>query len=157
MAKGRADGERELMARHRSDPRRQLLATIPGVGPIAALSFALGWRTREASAQGRRFAAGIGITPPESSTGGRHRPGKISRPGDRQGDGQGDENLRRLLVLGASAVIPQAKPGRATTWLSPCLARKPKKLAAVALANKLARPIWAMLISGELYRRPVAA
>jgi transposase len=98
---------------------------------------------------GRHFAAWIGITPRESSTGGRHRPGKISR--------QGDESLRRLLVLGATAVIQQAKPDRATPWLLQLLARKPKKLAAIALANKMARTIWAMLVSGEFYRRPVAA
>ena len=77
---------------------------------------------------GRHFAAWIGITPRENSTAGKHRLGKISR--------EGDESLRRLLVLGATAVIQQAKPGRSSAWLLGLLARKPKKLAAVALANK---------------------
>jgi transposase len=98
---------------------------------------------------GRHFAAWIGITPRENSTAGKHRPGKISR--------EGDEDLRRLLVLGATAVIQQAKTGRASAWLLGLLARQPKKLAAVALANKMARIIWAMMVSGETYRRPKAA
>jgi transposase len=98
---------------------------------------------------GRHFAAWIGITPRESSTGGRARPGKISRAGD--------ETLRRLLVLGATAVIGQAKPGRTAPWLLALLARKPKKLAALALANKMARTVWAMMVSGEVYRRPTPA
>ena len=98
---------------------------------------------------GRHFAAWIGITPRENSTAGKHRPGKISR--------EGDEDLRRLLVLGATAVIQRAKRGRASPWLLGLLARQPKKLAAVALANKMARVIWAMMISGEVYRRPQEA
>src|SRR5580704_14066086 len=69
----------------------------------------------------------------------------------------GDESLRRLLVLGATAVIQQAKTGRASPWLLGLLARKPKKLAAVALANKMARIVWAMMVSGETYRRPTVA
>jgi|SRR5271155_2280158 len=107
----------------------------------------------------RHFAAWIGITPREDSTAGKSRPGKISR--------QGDEDLPRLLVFGATAVIQQAKPrgnpagqrptGRASSWLLGLLARKPKKLAAVALANKTARIIWAMMVSGETYRRPQEA
>jgi transposase len=143
------DLEKALMAGHRSNPRSRLLATIPGIGPIGALSFALKVPQPRGFRSGRHFAAWIGITPRENSTGGRHRPGKISR--------QGDDSLRRLLVLGATAVIRQAKPGRATPWLLQLLARKPKKLAAIALANKMARTIWAMLVSGELYCRPSAA
>src|SRR5216684_2450921 len=98
---------------------------------------------------GRHFAAALGITPREHSTAGRHRPGRISR--------QGDESLRRLLVLGAMAQIRFAKPGRTSPWLLNLLARKPKKLAAIALANKMARTVWAMMVSGETYRQPKAA
>ena len=97
---------------------------------------------------GRHFAAWVGITPREDSTAGRQRLGRISR--------QGDEDLRRLLVLGATAVIQQAKPGRASPWLMGLLARKAKKVAALALANKMARIIWAMMVSGETYRRTTA-
>src|SRR5260370_1718704 len=106
---------------HWADRRRQLRAQEPA--PAQA-----GVPDPKAFRSGRHFAAWIGITPRENSTAGKHRPGKISR--------EGDESLRRLLVLGATAVIQQAKPGRASAWLLGLLARKPKKLAAVALANK---------------------
>jgi transposase len=141
--------EAKLMARHKTDPRSQLLATIPGVGPVGAVSFSLKVPDATVFRSGRHFAAWLGITPREHSTAGRQRLGKISR--------EGDQSLRRLLVLGATAVIQQAKPGRASPWLVQLLARKPKKLAAVALANKMARIIRVMLVSGEIYRRPKAA
>jgi hypothetical protein len=86
---------------------------------------------------------GIGI---EACGASHHRPGKISR--------EGDQSLRRLLALGATAVIQKAQRGHATPWLLGLLARKPKKLAAVALANKMARIIRAMMVSRETYRRP---
>jgi transposase len=153
--------EAKLMAYHKGDPRAQLLASIPGVGPITAVSIVLKVPDAAVFRSGRHFAAWLGITPREHSTAGRPRLGKISR--------QGDEGLRRLLVNGATAVIQQAerrakaKPASARTagcpspWLLELLARKPKKLAAVALANKMARIIRAMLVSGELYRQPKAA
>ncbi len=128
--------EARLMAWHRQDQASQCLTTIPGVGPIGGVSVTLKVPDPKAFRSGRHFAAWIGITPRENSTGGKHRPGRISR--------QGDETLRRLLVLGATAVIKQAKPGRTAPWLLGLLARQPKKLAAVALANKMARIIWAM-------------
>ncbi len=141
--------EVRLMAWHRQDQTSQCLATIPGVGPIGGVSFALKVPDAKAFRSGRHFAAWVGITPRENSTAGKHRPGKISR--------EGDEDLRRLLVLGATAVIQQAKRGRASPWLLGLLARKPKKLAAVALANKMARIVWAMMVSGETYRHPKEA
>jgi transposase len=99
-------------------------------------------------ASGRHLAAWIGLTPKEHSTGGRQRLGGISR--------EGNERLRQLLVVGAMAVIRHAKPGSksASPWLLNLLERRPKKLAAVALANKMARIVWAMLTSGEAYRAP---
>jgi transposase len=141
--------EARLMAWHRQDQTSQCLATIPGVGPIGGVSFALKVPDPEGFRSARHFAAWIGITPRENSTAGKQRLGKISR--------EGDESLRRLLVLGATAVIQQAKRGCASAWLLGLLARKPKKLAAVALANKMARIIWAMMVSGETYRRPQEA
>lgn len=100
---------------------------------------------------GRHFAAWLGLTPREHSTGGKQRMGGISRAGD--------ERLRQLLVLGATAVIQHAKPGsrNASAWLLSLLQRRPRKLVAVALANKMARIVWAMMMSGEEYRRPKAA
>ena len=151
--------EAKLVARHKADPRSRLLATIPGVGPVGAVSFTLKVPDATVFRSGRHFAAWLGITPREHSTAGRQRLGRISR--------QGDEGLRRLLVLGATAVIQQvvrraeaADPRRgvgASPWLLQLLARKPKKLATIALANKMARIVWAMLVSGEIYRRPQAA
>jgi transposase len=141
--------EARLMAWHRQDQTSQCLATIPGIGPIGGVSFALKVPEPKVFRSGRHFAAWIGITPREDSTAGKHRPGRISRAGD--------EDLRRLLVLGATAVIQQAKPGRASPWLWELLAKKSKKIAAVALANKMARIVWAMMVSGETYRRPTAA
>jgi transposase len=141
--------EARLMAWHRHDQTSQCLATIPGIGPIGGVSFALKVADAKAFRSGRHFAAWIGITPREDSTAGKHRPGRISRAGD--------EDLRRLLVLGATAVIQQAKRGRASPWLLGLLARKAKKVAALALANKMARIIWAMMVSGETYRRPTVA
>jgi transposase len=140
--------EARVMAWHRQDQTSQCLATIPGVGPISGVSFALKVPDPKAFRSARHFASWLGITPREASTGGRQRLGKISR--------QGDEDLRRLLVIGATAVIRAAKPGRVSPWLMALLARKSKKVAAVALANKMARIVWAM-ISGETYRRPKAA
>lgn len=141
----------ELAALHKANPVSQLLAEIPGVGPLCAITMAL---TVEAQnfASGRHFAAWLGLTPKEHSTGGKQRLGKISKAGD--------ERLRQLLVVGAMAVIRFAKPGSksASAWLLKLLERKPRKLCAVALANKMARIIWAMMARGEAYRRqPVAA
>ena len=138
--------EGQLMAVHKANPVSQCLATIPGVGPIGAVSFALRVPDPKAFRSGRHFAAWLGLTPRENSTGGRHRPGRISRAGD--------GSLRKLLVLGATAVIRFATAGRTSPWLLNLLARRPKKLAAVALANKMARIIRAMMVSGETYRQP---
>jgi transposase len=141
--------EVKLLAWHKQDPVSQCLATQPGIGPIGAVSFALKVTDPKAFRSARHFAAWLGLTPKENATGGRSRPGRISR--------QGDETLRRLLVLGATTVIQFAKPGHAAPWLIQLLARRPRKLAAVALANKMARILWAMMVSGELYRRPQPA
>ena len=95
----------------------------------------------------------MGVRPSQAakdhSTAGRQRFGVITRAGD--------ETLRRLLVNGATAVIKYAKPGRASRWLLNLLARKPKKLVAVALANKMARIAWVLMTRGEVYRASLSA
>ena len=137
--------ERRMKQQHKANPVSQLLAEVPGIGPIGALSLALTIDPGQFQS-GRHFAAWLGLTPKEHSTGGRQRLGGISRAGN--------ERLRQLLVLGAMAVIRYAKPGSKTAspWLLALLERKPRKLAAVALANKMARIVWAMMATGEAYR-----
>ena len=139
-----------LLAMHKANDVSRRLAQVPGIGPITAVSLAL---TVEAAQfeSGRHLAAWLGLTPREHSSGGKQRLGGISRAGN--------ERLRQLLVVGATAVIRHAsRPGarRAFLWLTQLLARKPRKLAAVALANKTARIVWAMMTRGEAYRaRPL--
>jgi transposase len=140
-----------LHAAHKANPISQRLATIPGVGPITALTLAIEVDPAQFES-GRHLAAWAGLTPKEHSTGGKQRMGGISRAGN--------ERLRRLLVAGATSVIQAAgKPGsrQMTEWLRALLARKPRKLVAVALANKMARVAWALLTTGETYRRDVTA
>jgi transposase len=139
--------EVNLTAAHKANPVSQRLATIPGVGPITALMLAIEIDPA-AFESGRHLAAWAGLTPKEKSTGGKPRMGGISRAGN--------ERLRVLLVAGATSVINAAmKPGSKlmTEWLRALLQRKPRKLAAVALANKMARVAWALMARGEVYRR----
>ena len=142
--------ETRLRAAHRANPVSKRLATMPGIGPVTALTLAIEINPA-AFASGRHFAAWLGLTPREHSTGGKPRMGGISRAGN--------ERLRHLFVLGATSEIRVAdRPaGRcASAWLLALLRRKPRKVAAVALANKMARAVWAMMTRGEDYRRPVA-
>jgi transposase len=144
-AKLAALGE-QLGELHKQSPVSRLLAEIPGVGPLIAISMTLSVNPGEFTS-GRHFAAWLGLTPKERTTGGKQRFGGISKAGN--------QRLRQLLVSGAMAVIRFAKPGSrsASAWLLALLERKPRKLAAVALANKMARIIWAMMARGEAYRR----
>jgi transposase len=145
-----AEANAKLMAQHKASADSRRLSTIPGIGPMGGLSFALCVDATQFQSA-RHFAAWLGLVPREHSTAGKQRMGGISRAGN--------ERLRQLLVLGATAVIQHTKPGRPGTspWLLALLEHKPRKLAAVALANKMARIIWAMLTSGEAYRQPKAA
>jgi transposase len=141
--------DRQLLDQHKINPVSRRLATIPGVGPITAITLALTVDSGNFES-GRHLAAWLGLTPQEHSTAGKHRLGQISKAGN--------ERLRQLLVVGAMAVIRVAKPGRpsASGWLLQLLERKPRKLAAVALANKMARIVWAIMAHGEAYRRQPA-
>jgi transposase len=141
--------EKRLMAWHRHNELSRRLATIDGIGPITASALAMKVPEPTMHRSSRHFAAWIGLTPKDHSTAGRQRNGGITRAGD--------QALRSLLVNGAMAVIRQAKPGKTSPWLLSLLNRKPKKLAAVALANKMARIAWVVMTRGEIYRRPGAA
>jgi transposase len=145
------DIDAKLNAAHKASDVSQRLITIPGVGPVTALTLAVEIDPAMFES-GRHLAAWAGLTPKERSTGGKQRMGGISRAGN--------ERLRVLLVSGATAVINAAmRPGsrQMTDWLRALLLRKPRKAVAVALANKMARTAWAMMKSGETYRRPSAA
>ena len=134
-----------LVEQHKANPLSVALAKIPGVGPITALTLVTEIEPAHFRS-GRHVAAWMGLTPKERSTGGRQKLGGISRAGN--------ERLRSLLVVGATAVIRHAKPGgkTASAWLLKLLERRPRKVAAVALANKMARIAWAMMSTGEAYR-----
>jgi transposase len=141
--------EAKLKAWHRTNERSQRLAAIPGIGPIGATALAMKVPDPTVFRSARHFAAWLGLTPKDHSTAGRQRLGVITRAGD--------ETLRRLLVSGAMAVIQRAHPRRSSPWLLALLARKPKKLAAVALANKMARIAWALMVRNQTYGSAAAA
>jgi transposase len=137
--------EARLRAWHRTNADSRRLAEIPGIGPIGATALVMKTPDPHAFSSGRHFAAWLGLTPKDHSTAGKTRLGKITRAGD--------ERLRSVLVAGATAVIQQAKHGRGhpSPWLMALLKRKPPKLAAVALANKIARIAWKLMATGESY------
>jgi transposase len=141
------DVEAKLMAWHRADECRRRLAKIPGVGPIGAVLLTMKTPEPALFRSGRQFAAWIGLTPKDHSTAGKLRLGVITRAGD--------ETLRSTLVVGATSHLQQFRNGRsrnASPWLTELLKRKSPKLAAVALANKIARIAWKMMVSGDAYR-----
>ncbi|HAU75454.1 MAG TPA: IS110 family transposase [Agrobacterium sp.] len=133
--------EKHMVRETRQDSTLSRLTSIPGVGPITASSIAAFVPDPQAFKSGRHFAAWIGLTPKSNSTGGKTRLGRISK--------MGNPVLRSLLVVGASAVIQHARRGaKVSAWLSELLRRRPYKVAAIALANKMARIVWALLVRG---------
>jgi transposase len=139
--------ERRIRAQHRASETSRRLEAIPGIGVIGATAIVATVTDPTVFKSGREFAAWIGLVPRQNSTGGKERLGGISKRGDRY--------LRRLLIVGAMAVIRSARcrPDK-HPWLIQLLARRPAKVVAVALANKTARIAWAMLARGEDYRTP---
>lgn len=146
-----AELDREIARRAREDEVARRLMTIPGIGPITATAIAALAPPAESFRRGRDFAAWLGLTPRQMSTGGKQKLGAISKMGER--------TLRRLLIIGSSAVVMQASRRGAAkgSWLEGMLARKPRMLVTVAHANKMARIVWALLARNEDYRAPVAA
>ena len=142
---------RELRARACQDEEAARLMTIPGIGPITAMAIQAFAPPMESFRRGRDFAAWLGLVPRQHTTGGKPRLGRISKMGQR--------DLRRLLITGAMAVVSWAARRGATNdpWLARMLARKPRMLVAVALANRMARIIWALTTKKESYRAPAAA
>jgi len=142
--------ELRLTKWHRQNRISQLLATVPGVGIMGATAIAATVADPCLFRSGREFAAWLGMTPRQNSTGGKERLGRTSK--------RGDKYIRGLLIAGAVAVLRHARNRtmKNATWLGSLLARKPAKLAAVALANKTARIVWAVLARGEGYRAKMA-
>ena len=140
--------DKEIARRAREDEVARRLMTIPGVGPITATAIAALAPPPGTFAKGRDFAAWVGLTPRQHSTGGKQKLGAISKMGER--------TLRRLLIIGSSAVVLQASKRGAPkgSWLEQMLARKPRMLVTVALANKTARIVWALLAKNEDYKAP---
>ncbi len=145
------DLDAEIARRAKADPVARRLMTIPGIGPIAATAITALVPAPEGFRAGRDFAAWLGLTPLQRSTGGKQKLGAISRMGER--------TIRRLLILGASAVVRWAgqRGAPAGSWLARMLPRKPRMLVTVALANKTARIVWALLVKGGTYRAPAVA
>ncbi len=144
--------ETEITHRAKNDEVARRLMTIPGVGPLIATALVALAPPPETFRRGRNFAAWLGLTLRQHSTGGKQRLGATTKMGER--------SLRRLLLLGANSVLIKrhvhaaARPG---TWLAGLIARKPPLLVRVALANKMARIVWALMVKGEDYRAPTVA
>ena len=142
--------DRMIIAWHRSSETSRRLDDCPGIGPALATALVATVADPKAFRSGRNFSAWIGIVPKQHSSGGKDRLGRISK--------QGDRYLRSLFVAGALAVIRYAKihGTKHRPWLAALLARRPTKVAAIALANKIARMAWAMMAKGERYKEPIA-
>lgn len=142
--------DKELIACHRDSELAKRLSSIPGVGVVTASGLAATVTDPGQFRSGRHFAAWLGLTPLQHSSGGKERLGRISK--------MGDKYLRKLLVVGMTALVrrAKAKPEAASPWLVALLARKPARVVTVALANKAARIVWALMVRGGTYRAAAA-
>jgi transposase len=140
------ENDRRVMALARATELGRRLMEVPGVGPLVASALVACVPDPATFRCGRNMAAWLGLVPRQNSSGGKERLGSITKAGNRY--------LRQMLFVGAMAVIRRAMQGTRHPWLSRLLERRAPKVAAVALANKTARIVWAMMMSGERYRQP---
>lgn len=138
----------EIARRAKEDKAARRLMSVPGIGPITAIALRALAPDPATFTKGRDFAAWVGLTPLQKSTGGKQRLGATSKMGER--------TLRRLLIIGASTVVMHAarKGAPKGSWLARMIACKPRMLVVVALANKMARIVWALMATGESYKAP---
>jgi transposase len=142
--------DQQIEARAKASPLARRLMSIPGIGSVAATALVALAPAASTFRRGRDFAAWVGLTPRQHSSGGKERLGRTTKMGER--------SLRRLLILGASSVASAARRrGAADAWLARMLASKPPMLVTVALANKMARIVWALMAHGGSYKAPAAA
>lgn len=144
-----AEVDARIVAWHKTNPISRRLATIPGIGPLTASAIAATVPDPDVFRGGREFAAWLGLVPRQKSTGGKPRLGRISRLGDKY--------IRQLLIVGAQTVLLRSKAARADAWIQGLLARRPRLVVAIALANKMARIVWALMAKGQSYRQAVPA
>lgn len=142
--------DRQIHAWHRSNELSRRLETIPGIGPITASAIVATVTDASLFKSGRQLAAWLGLVPRQNSSGGKERLGRISK--------QGDPYIRRLLVVGAHAVLRFSRKGKAapTLWAAELLSKKPYTVVAVALANKMARIVWALMTTGKRFEARLA-
>lgn len=140
-----AQVDAEIRAWHRSNPVSQRLAKIPGVGPLIASAIAATVADASLFRSGREFAAWLGLVPRQKSTGGKQRLGRITH--------QGDAYIRRLLIIGAQSALQRSKEIKENDWVQRLLSRCARLKVAVALANKTARVVWALMKTGDTYRQ----
>jgi transposase len=144
-----AEVDVRIAAWYKASPVSRRLATIPGIGPLIATAIAATVPDPDAFRGGREFAAWLGLVPRQTSTGGKQRLGRISRLGDKY--------IRQLLIVGAQTVLLRSKAARSNAWIQGLLARRPRLVVAVALANKMARVVWAVMAKGQSYRQAAPA
>ena len=144
-----AEVDRRIVSWHKSNETSRRLAGVPGIGIMTATAIAATVPDPSVFRGGREFAAWLGLVPRQNSSGGKARLGKISK--------QGNEHVRRLLIIGAQAALLCSKEVKATAWVQGMMARRPRMVVVVALANKMARIAWALMARRTQYGDAVAA
>jgi transposase len=141
--------ETQISAWHKTNEVCLRLSSVPGIGPLTATAIAATVPDPGVFKSGREFAAWLGLTPRQNSSGGKDRLGRITR--------KGNQHVRRLLIIGAHAALLNSRVLKTTDWVQGLMQRRPRQVVAVALANKMARIAWALMARGTSYRVAVAA
>jgi transposase len=141
--------ETQISAWHKANEVCRRLSSVPGIGPLTATAIAATVPDPGVFKSGREFAAWLGLTPRQNSSGGKDRLGRITR--------KGNQHVRRVLIIGAHAALLNSRVLKATDWVQGMMQRRPRQVVAVALANKMARIAWALMARGTSYKVAAAA